>query len=306
MWDDARQLNAIAVTLTLIAGAFLAWAVVGFLTRLSLFDYREVVVSSPLARTNAAHLEAVIRSELRGTFFTLDLDAARASLARVPWVRSVALRRQWPRKLTIEVDEHEPLARWNDAALVNTRGEVFHANYAEELPDFVGPDGQSALMTERFREWSRLLAPLDLTLRGLRLSRRGGWQLRASDSGGTLTLDVGRDDVAGRLSRFIAVYGRTVAVLARAGKRVDHVDLRYRASFAVQVPGFREKPAAGGATRPAVRQHAAVSGGPGNVPAAGPDATQTSEPLPVAASASFDASSSSNHAALRARKTGES
>ena len=290
MWDDARQLNAIAVTLSVIAAAFLAWAAVGFVTRLSPFHYREVVVTSPLARTNAAHLEAVIRSELRGTFFTLDLDAARASLARVPWVRSVALRRQWPRKLTIEVDEHEPLARWNDAALVNTRGEVFYANCADALPEFAGPDGQSALMTERFREWSRLLAPLDLTLRGLRLSPRGGWQLRASDTGGTLTLDVGRDDVAGRLSRFIAVYGRTVAVLARAGKRVDHVDLRYRASFAAEVPGFREKPARSGSTPPAARPHAAA-----NAPA-----------LALATPAATGPSSSSNQAAPRARKSGES
>jgi hypothetical protein len=101
MWDDARQLNAIAVTLMLIAIAFLAWAAVGWVTRLSAFGYREVVVTTPLARTSGAHLEAVIRGELRGTFFTMDLDAARASLSRVPWVRAVALRRQWPRRLEI-------------------------------------------------------------------------------------------------------------------------------------------------------------------------------------------------------------
>lgn len=241
MWDDARQLNAIAATLTVIALAFLAWATVGFVTRLSAFDYREVVVTTPLARTNGAHLEAVIRSELRGTFFTMDLDAARTALRRVPWVRSVALRRQWPRRLEIEVDEHDPLARWNDDALVNSRGEVFYANWAGDLPKFRGPDGQSGVMTERFREWTRLLAPLDLKLQGLTLSPRGGWQLRALDDNGVLTLDVGRDDVPGRLARFVAVYGRTVAVLARAGKRVEHVDLRYRNGFAAQMPGFREK-----------------------------------------------------------------
>jgi len=243
MWDDSRQLNAIAVTLTVIALAFLAWAAVGFVTRLSAFDYREVVVTTPLARVNGAHLEAVIRSELRGTFFTLDLDAARAALRRVPWVRTVALRRQWPRRLEIEVDEHEPLARWNEDALVNSRGEVFQANWAGDLPEFKGPEGQSGVMAERFREWTRLLAPLDLKLQGLTLSPRGGWRLRALDDNGVLTLDVGRDDVPERLARFVAVYGRTVAVLARAGKRVEHVDLRYRNGFAAQMPGFREKPA---------------------------------------------------------------
>lgn len=243
MWDDARQLNAIAVTLTIIAVVFLAWAMIGWTTRLPAFEFRQVVVTTPLERTSGAHLEAVVRSELTGTFFTMDLDAARSSLARVPWVRAVALRRQWPRRLEIEIAEHEPLARWNENALVDTNGDVFVASYAGDLPEFDGPEGQSALMTARYREWSGQLAPLALHLTGLRLSARGGWQLRAEDENGPLTLDVGRDDAGGRLVRFLGVYARTLGVLARAGTHVDHVDLRYRNGFAARMPGFREKSA---------------------------------------------------------------
>ena len=40
------------------------------------------------------------------------------------------------------IEEHEPLARWNDAALVNTHGEVFAADYNGELPQFDGPGRQ--------------------------------------------------------------------------------------------------------------------------------------------------------------------
>ena len=79
-------------------------------------------------------------------------------------------------------------------------------------------------------------------MQGLRLSARGGWQLLAQDDHGALTLDVGRDDVTGRLARFVAVYARTVGVLARTGKPVDRVDLRYRNGFAARMPGFHEKP----------------------------------------------------------------
>ena len=243
MWDDARQLNAMAVTLCVIALAFLAFAVVGFVARLPAFEFREIVVTTPLARASPAHLESIVRSELRGTFFTMDLDAARAALARVPWVRSVALRRQWPRRLEIEVDEHDPFARWNDNALVDTHGEVFTASYAGELPEFDGPDGQAAQMAARFREWNAVLAPHGLHLTGLGLSARGGWELRAADEGGVLTLEVGRDDTSGRLARFLEVYRRTVGVLTRTGTRVTHVDLRYRNGFAARMPGFREKPA---------------------------------------------------------------
>ena len=80
-----------------------------------------------------------------------------------------------------------------------------------------------------------------MRLCGVQLSVCCGSQLRTVDDSGPLTLDAGRDDVPGRLARFIAVYARTVGVLARTGKRVDHVDLRYRNGFAARVPGFREK-----------------------------------------------------------------
>ena len=63
MWDDARQLNAIAATLAVIAIAFLSWALVGWVTRLPAFAFREVVVTTPLVRASGAHLEAVIRGD---------------------------------------------------------------------------------------------------------------------------------------------------------------------------------------------------------------------------------------------------
>jgi cell division protein FtsQ len=241
MWDDARRINALATGLVVLAAALLAWGAVVWIVRQPAFAFREVVVRGPLQRANAAHVEAVVRDEFSGTFFTMNLDRGRAALARVPWVRKVALRRQWPQRLEVEIEEHAPLARWNDAALVNTEGEVFVADYDGELPLFSGPDGRSPEIAGRYREWGEALAPLALVIRELSLSPRGGWRLTASSAGNPLTIEIGRDEPAARLSRFIATYGRTIAVLARSGTRIEHVDLRYRNGFAAQVPGFKER-----------------------------------------------------------------
>lgn len=241
MWDDARQLNAIAATLAVLAAGLLGFAAVRWLARLPVFAFHDVVVSAPLERARGEHLEAVIRAELDGTFFTMNLEQARASLEQVPWVRRVALRRQWPQRLEISVEEHAPLARWNATALVNVEGEVFAADHDGDLPQFDGPEGRSAEMTARFREWTNALAPLALALEAMRLSPRGGWQLRARGESGPLTLDLGRDEPSSRLARFLAAHGRTLGALARAGTRIEHVDLRYRNGFAARVPGFRER-----------------------------------------------------------------
>ena len=60
---------------------------------------------------------------------------------------------------------------------------------------------------------------------------------------GPLDIELGRDEAGERLARFIAVYGRTIGTLARAGTRIDRVDLRYRNGFAARVPEFHERPA---------------------------------------------------------------
>jgi cell division protein FtsQ len=199
------------------------------------------VIRGALQRVNTAHLEAVVRNELSGTFFTMNLDRSRDALGSVPWVRKAALRRQWPRRLEVTIEEHVPLARWNEAGLVNVEGEGFVADYDGELPQFSGPEGRSVEITGRYREWGAALHPLGLAVQELRLSPRGAWSLVAASAAGPLAIEMGRDEPGARLARFIAAYGRTVAVLARGGTRIDHVDLRYRNGFAARVPGFKEK-----------------------------------------------------------------
>ena len=243
MWDDAKQMNALAATLATIAVLCLAWIALAWTVRQPWFAFREVVVTTPLARASGAHLEAVIREELTGTFFTMSLDRARAALRDVPWVRDVALRRQWPDRLEVAIDEHEPLARWNDDALVSARGDVFVAQSAAELPLFEGPDGRAAEVAARWRAWSDALAPLALAVTRVRVSQRGGWQLSTAGPAGPLAIELPRDDPDARLARFVAVHGRTVGALARAGTRVEAVDLRYRNGFAARIPAFREKAA---------------------------------------------------------------
>ena len=194
MWDDAKQMNALAITLATITVVCLAWAAIAYVVRLPAFEFNEVVVASPLTRTNGAQLEAVIRDELSGTFFTMDLARARSTLRNVPWVRDVGLRRQWPHRLVVTVEEFEPLARWNEGTLVSRQGEVFAADAADDLPQFEGPEGRAGEVATRYAAWSDVLQPLSLKLTRVRMSARGGWQLKAKGPDGPLTLELGREE----------------------------------------------------------------------------------------------------------------
>jgi len=240
MWDSPRQLTAVALVFALLALVLAGWGATAWMVRQPVFALRQIVVTGSLSQVNPANLEAVVREELRGNFFTMQLADACTSLQRVPWVRSVALRRQWPNRLEIFVIEHAPLARWNDDALVDKEGEVFVADYDGDLPQFTGPDGTAGEVTARFVEFGAALDRAGLAIGEIRLSARGGWELKTAMAP-ELTIALGRSEPGERLARFIDYYAKSVGALTRAGARVEYADLRYRNGFAARVPGFKER-----------------------------------------------------------------
>jgi cell division protein FtsQ len=195
---------------------------------LPIFPLREVEVTGRIAHTTRDQVQSIVGAQLKGTFFTLDLEATRAAFQRLPWVRQANVRRQWPDRLEVEIEEHVALARWRDTALVNTYGEVFEAATSELLPTFIAPEGTSAEVAQRYGEFRQLLSPLAKRPLQVLLSERRAWQLKLDDGD---VLELGRSRMAERLQRFVTAYDRTLAQLPARAYRVD---LRYPNGFAVR------------------------------------------------------------------------
>jgi cell division protein FtsQ len=238
MWDRPALMNGVADALFGLAALFVMAAAVHYVARLPAFSLREVRVESALQHVTRDQIEDVVRRELRGNFFTVNLAATRAAFERLPWVRHVNVRRQWPARLDISFEEHVPFARWGSAALVNTQGEVFEAAYDGDLPVFIGPEGAAREIAIQYRYFRRSLSAIGEMPVQVQVTPRRAWQIRL---GSGLTLALGRENVEARLARFVAVHDRT---LGRLGRKVDYVDLRYANGFAVRIPELRhEKPA---------------------------------------------------------------
>src|SRR5215831_20788369 len=99
MWDRPDLMNPLASALYAVAAALAFYGAVAAFVNLPVFPLREVRVVEPTAHVTADEVEAIVKRELRGNFFTIDLAAARAAFERLPWVRRVAVRRQWPGRL---------------------------------------------------------------------------------------------------------------------------------------------------------------------------------------------------------------
>ena len=191
------------------------------------FPLTRVDLKGDFEKTSKAELEAAL-PRIPGNFFAADLAEVRASVERLPWVRRVAVRRIWPGRLEISIEEHVALARWGEDALVNTFGERFVGKTREALPSFIGPAGTQAEVARRYERFSAIVGPLGTKIDRVVLSPRHAWQLRLANG---LHLALGRDaDLAEtRLRRFVEVYP-TVKT------KNEYVDLRYPNGFAVRVP----------------------------------------------------------------------
>lgn len=242
MWDNPRLLNFAANILIAAAAVIFAFAGAQLVLSSPWFPLREITVRGDLSHTTRSELEAAARGRVAGNFFAVDLAALREGLEQIAWVRRADVRRVWPDRVEVTLEEHVALAHWGDAGLVNTFGERF-AGYTEAaLPTFAGPLRTEGEVTRRYRRYAELLAPLGGSVDRVILTPRFAWQLRLS---GGLNIELGRDlpndPAEARLARFVAAYPQT---LGRIALRHEYVDLRYPNGFALRVPEF-ERPGTG-------------------------------------------------------------
>ena len=263
MWDNDALLRNIANTMLVFSAIAVLYGSAYYALHLpGAFPLRSVRLSAVPQRVDAEQVLQLLRTEVQGNLITVDIEHLRRSLEKLPWVRSVNIRREFPGRLAVQLEEHQVLARWNGNKLVNIQGEVFVAESGQELPGFIGPEGTSAEVMQHYAEFSRQLAQLnesgflncplyrllgrvgeggsvrgtcsdvDLHAEKLSLSPRHAWQLRISNG---MVLELGREDVQQRLARFVAAYPYTEDRIQKTGDSgAVYVDLRYRNGFAVR------------------------------------------------------------------------
>lgn len=246
MWHDIKALNAAASFLFgLVALALLSAGLWWFAQR-PMFTLKAIriegVAQAPLQHVGASTVRSTALPRIRGNFFTANLNAVRAAFESVPWVRRATVRREWPDKLIVTLEEHEPLGTWGeDGRLVSVKGDLFTANLAEaeehgQLSEFDGPDGSEKEVVARFADLQRWFAPIQLAPDALRLSSRYAWSVRLSNG---MTVELGREQDAAtlksRVERLVGIYPQ---LIARLQDRIQSVDMRYPNGLALKATGI--------------------------------------------------------------------
>lgn len=241
---DVKLMNMTATVLFLVCAVMVLGALAGWASRHALFAIRGIAVTGEVAHNSAMTLRANVVPHLNGTFLTLDLTAARLAFESVPWVRQAVVRREFPNRLKVQLQEHHALAYWggeSESRLVNTFGEVFEANVGEvdevDLPRLNGPDGQAAQVLAMYQALQPPFELMDLALTQLELTAHGGWRARL-DTGATLELGRGAvAEVQATAQRFLATLTEVTARYGRTPEALETADLRHRDGYAIRLRG---------------------------------------------------------------------
>lgn len=241
---DVKLMNGTATVLFAGFALALLAGLAGWALRHPAFALAGITVTGDVTHTNVATLRVNVAPQLRGGFFTVDLGSVRRAFEAVPWVRQASVRREFPNRLRVTLQEHRAVALWGEdgaSTLVNNFGEVFEANPDEvendDLPRLSGPAGQAPQVLAMWQALAPLFEPLDLVLDQLALTGRGSWQATL-DTGAVLELGRGEPaEVLPRVRRFTQTVTQAASRYGRQPEALVSADLRYGDGYAMRLRG---------------------------------------------------------------------
>lgn len=241
---DVRLMNFTANALFVVFGGVLLAAVTSWAANRAAFSIGAITVTGDVTHNNAVTLRANVVPRLGGSFLTLDLARAKQAFEEVPWVRQAIVKREFPNRLKVVLQEHQPVAYWGaegDPTLLNSFGEVFEANLGEVehelLPRLSGPTGQEPQVLAMYRLLQAQFEALDLSLDQLDLTGRGSW-VAGLDSGATIEIGRGSDaEIVARTARFLKTLTQVTSRYNRRPDAVETADLRHADGYALRLRG---------------------------------------------------------------------
>ncbi len=190
-----------------------------------------VELSARFERVSTLDIEKVLAKYKQSKFLSIDLISLQKELENVAWVDVAEVRRRFPAKLIVTLTEHVAAARWGEAGLLNTRGELIlkETRYLPpELPRLQGPEGSEWQVAQKYLELRKTVLGFGLNIEYLSMDARGAWHFDLSNG---MQVKIGREATDQRFYRFEK---RVLPLLFKLEQGIKSVDMRYSNGFAVK------------------------------------------------------------------------
>ena len=244
--SDVKFLNWLS---TVLFGFFILLLLSGLIFKFIInapINLQNLVIRGDVVHHDISSFRENIVPSIQGNFYTLNLNQVKATFESLPWISKAIVRRSFPNKLEVVLQEHQPVAVWgkrDDFKMVNIGGLTFDSDVddeeSERLPQFIGPDGQSKLMLDMYRQLLPLISSLKAKLLTLELSSRGSWMVTLED-GAHIELGRGTVEViSDRVKQFINTLNLVTSKFGKSGNVLQYADLRHSDGSALRLNGVK-------------------------------------------------------------------
>ena len=190
-----------------------------------------VLIRGQLDDAERSQVRGAVASSLDGGLLSSDLGTLSEGILALGWPLGVAIRRDWPGALVIEVQKPAVVARWQDAYLASDGRVIRLPTEHTGLPKFDCATSEPKRAMEVYHRLNEIAAGSGLSIVTLGENLLGEWELTfRTPNSEKMTVRLGSESVDDRLDRFAVVYRQH---LAGRAQEVDSVDARYDNGVAV-------------------------------------------------------------------------
>ena len=194
---------------------------------------RQVQLQGDLRYLDAETLTRDLSIRFNGNYLETTLGQVISDVESHPWIAAASARRVWPDTLLIEITEQRPVAIYNDTQYLGLSGDLFESPKPvnDPLPRLYGALSETMQVYSHYGVFSDRLSDFSKVISVSR-GHDMGWQITLENG---INVQLGRDDILGRLSRARDVLnrldGEKLAKLHEIDARYDNgVALAWRAA----------------------------------------------------------------------------
>lgn len=199
----------------------------------------EVILLNQNEITQTQDIEAIFE---QNSLSNHDVDFLKVLVLSLPWVKEASIHKEWPNRITIEVEEYKPKYLWQDLLYLDEKGTIFSIPENRIIPNpslihLYGEEGQEREIVktiENFNEKIERVASnkITFTILAAEVNRRGAWQLlmqycakSVCPATPTVKVNLGKENILQRFDNLVYYLPEVIKKL-KLKDRIITADLR--------------------------------------------------------------------------------
>ena len=195
------------------------------------FEIKKISLKKKLVNSSKENIENISKKYLKDkSFFNFKINYLILKLNKVEWVRNVDVRRVYPNEVSITIEEHQPVAIWNNKRYINNFGELFEVKIIKKnLPLLLSEEARIQEVFNYFYQFNENLRLNNLKYTINKIEENEIRSVTIFLTSG-LYIKLGSKNVKNKINLFFKVYK---SLKTRDLKKIRYIDMRYSNGFSL-------------------------------------------------------------------------